>query len=387
MKTGQIVYGREFKPIEDIRVGDFVLTHAGRLKRVTRIYKRPYNGDIITFSISGGPPISVTPDHQMLVRMPVSKNKQTSIGMELVLSSCTWRTAREIANEYLNHKLIKYCYKRRKYRVIFSAPKPDSHIVKHLELGEYYLKLNKELARLIGYYVADGSASGRYLEFSFSDSTPEYAEDVLNICNNELGFLKSQEKDRRHGSINKDKTAKAVAVKYHVGKKFAELWRNWLGKNSHEKHIPYEILYNADLDICKEFKIGIWNGDGDRHGNLYATVSTQLAYGVQLLLGRLDIYSRVTWKKPRKSGYKGSRIYHVEPFRSNIAYHVKKTGHIILSNKKEYRGKFYYRPIRGIEIDHYEGDVYNLEVEGDKTYQVNAVSVQNQLTDWGEDNT
>jgi formate hydrogenlyase subunit 6/NADH:ubiquinone oxidoreductase subunit I len=56
-------------PISEIRVGDKVLTHAGRFRTVTEVFRRKHTGRIYTFRTLGNPePLTVTEGHPILVR-------------------------------------------------------------------------------------------------------------------------------------------------------------------------------------------------------------------------------------------------------------------------------------------------------------------------------
>ncbi|MDA4128628.1 MAG: hypothetical protein OK422_04145 [Thaumarchaeota archaeon] len=56
------------KPISEIRVGDRVLTHTGKFRKVTRLFCRNYTGKLYTFWTSGNPePLTTTEDHPVLV--------------------------------------------------------------------------------------------------------------------------------------------------------------------------------------------------------------------------------------------------------------------------------------------------------------------------------
>lgn len=372
---GHLVYGEETKTIEEVNVGDLVLTHRGRLRRVTKLHRRWYEGDLITFDICGGVSVSVTPGHLLLVSMPVPRGKKNSLGFELTLSSTGFIKARQLAEAFLQNN--KYAHQRRKYRLIFSAPKTQTW-TEHIEVGEHRLKLTEDLARLMGYYVADGSG-GRYLEFCFNKDELDYAHDVLNICNNELSFLRFRLPDEKQGSISHD--GNSITVNFHVGEEFCNNWKKLLGHNAHTKRIPFNILYNYNLRICEEFKKGAWRGDGDKDKRRYVSVSTQLIHQMQMLLGRLGVYSRINGFIQRNGYGKGKHIYHLTIMDPPKRKHVKKTGHITLSNGEEIRGVFFYRPIRDVKINQYKGWVYHLEVEEDRTYHVNAVAVHNSQED------
>ncbi|HEV2226960.1 MAG TPA: 4Fe-4S binding protein [Nitrososphaerales archaeon] len=56
------------KPISEIRVGDRVLTHTGKFRKVTKLFERNYTGKLYTFWTSGNPEsLTTTEDHPILV--------------------------------------------------------------------------------------------------------------------------------------------------------------------------------------------------------------------------------------------------------------------------------------------------------------------------------
>jgi len=55
------------KPIEQVQVGDRVVTHKGRVRTVTKTYQRPYAGELVQIKAAGSPDvISATPNHPFL---------------------------------------------------------------------------------------------------------------------------------------------------------------------------------------------------------------------------------------------------------------------------------------------------------------------------------
>ena len=63
-----IVTSEGIKPMAEIRVGDKVLTHTGRFRRVTKLFDRSYTGKLYTFKTRGNPvPLTTTDDHPILV--------------------------------------------------------------------------------------------------------------------------------------------------------------------------------------------------------------------------------------------------------------------------------------------------------------------------------
>jgi len=152
------------------------------------------------------------------------------------------------------------------------------------------------------------------MSFSFGINEREYAEDAISIYNKEPGFLKRRLKNKIHGSISEAKNCKRLDVDISVSKKFLKALKQKVGRNAHEKHIPTEILLNANLDLCKEFLNGLWRGDGTgswMSEGKYVTSSERLAHEVRMLLARLGVYSAVS-SHIQKAGYgKGKVIFNV----------------------------------------------------------------------------
>lgn len=67
---GELVLTQEgYRPIQDIKVGEKVVTHKGRLKPVKKVMKRQHIGKIYNVKFEGcSDPIKVTGEHPVLVR-------------------------------------------------------------------------------------------------------------------------------------------------------------------------------------------------------------------------------------------------------------------------------------------------------------------------------
>ena len=65
------------KLITDVKVGDEVLTHEGRYRRVRLVARREYKGDICRLKVMGGDEvIRITPEHPVLALRPVKASSQ-----------------------------------------------------------------------------------------------------------------------------------------------------------------------------------------------------------------------------------------------------------------------------------------------------------------------
>lgn len=71
-EAGALVLMEDYsvKPIEDVQVGDRVITHKGRVRTVTKTYQRPYHGELVQFKAGGSPDVvSTTPNHPFLAKV------------------------------------------------------------------------------------------------------------------------------------------------------------------------------------------------------------------------------------------------------------------------------------------------------------------------------
>ena len=119
------------------------------------------------------------------------------------------------------------------------------------------IHINCDIARLIGYYLAEGCSTvekgNRRIRFTFNSSEDEYLEDVRRTLAAELGV---------RASIHYSKVDQAVHVRV-ASRLFGELL-NILkcGSYSQNMRIP-DLLFNASLSHRTELLKGLLRGDGD----------------------------------------------------------------------------------------------------------------------------
>ena len=66
-----------YKKIETINIGEKVFTHKGRIQKVTKTFKKQYNGKLYSISFSGcSEPLILTPEHPVLVYKKRSQTNQ-----------------------------------------------------------------------------------------------------------------------------------------------------------------------------------------------------------------------------------------------------------------------------------------------------------------------
>jgi glycosyltransferase involved in cell wall biosynthesis len=361
------------KNIEDISIGDSVITHTGSTKTVANTFSREYNDKIINISSVGNEDILVTKEHPILA------------------------IHTDICNRHPVHKCLLGCgqaYKIQdtgnlapncKYRN-YENYKPEWILAKDLKVGDYLVfksnKLNSkvndtsvELARLLGFFVAEGSTNKYSTMF-----TTSFKEDIVQEeIKTEMFDLFNIVPERYHEYKNEARTA---CQQHFVNKDVSEQISNWCGKGSYSKKVP-PFIYNSTPEIITEFLKCFWFGDGYRNQKLgyygFYTSSKQLAYQIKMMLETLGVYSslRINKLSDEFSGYnitvwgKNATIL-AELFDSKLHKETDR------EYQKTYtENGMTFIPITSIKEQDYSGLVYNIEVEDDNSYIANGVVVHN----------
>lgn len=361
--VGELVMTIEgMRPIETIRVGDLVLTHDGTFQRVLKLWERDYNGELIVAQVRGLPKVRMTVEHPVLVR----KDGRT-------------RVPDGRRNTY--HKIIDKLHPVKELRADHLTL--DSMIAwpKLTGSGDY-AKPNKSFTYLAGWYLSEGSveSSSRRGRIRF-DLHKREKQDALQI---EEWLI-----DCSHSRTNnRGKTAKIVhkvegnkrSVRFG-NKGLASKLLNMFGKGSADKRIPVEFLW-GDIADAEALLWGLIRGDGHRsqNGVSYSTISRDLAWGVFVILHRLELNPTLREIPPRGNH---KRAYEVRVRNRRLA---SKLCEIVGWEPYEYDkdiqtyaddGKNVWRHIQKLKRESYEGKVYNLWVEKNHTYVVGCGAVHN----------
>jgi predicted phage terminase large subunit-like protein len=260
VQIDELVYtDRGFVRLGDIRVGDNVLTHKGRFRRVTAVHEQG-SIPVVIVKTHNGRAIRAAPDHPFLT-------PRGWIG----------------AGDLTDHDYV-------------GSPLHQDHIKNNI--------VSPEEARLLGYLVGDGCISQRSLCFVNMDQ--EAIDDFIH-CAKTLGFYAYV---CEHP--NKNVKASKVVLKSQVAK-----WKptegelpvlQWLKRhglyrsNSYTKHIPDEVMASS-AEIVANFLGAYWSCDGyvgiRHHGKkttmmaTATTVSHRLADDLQRALWIVGINARI----------------------------------------------------------------------------------------------
>ena len=362
-----------YKNIEDVKTGDYVLTHKGRYRKVINTFKNNYSGYLFKIKSYNGEEILLTEGHELLT-FPFKRKCGKYMPKKRVSKNYSWIAPENLPEEvYLSIP---------KYRTQYHSS--NKNFIKRLIkiTGEEINYYDGDFFRLLGYYIGDGSCHRSEVRIDFNKHEIKYAKDVEQICKkyNWTFFYEKRKNILRICICSKNKLPKILES---LGGKYA------LNKKIHL------FLFQSPFAFQKELIKGLFRSDGSINSEeaAYVTISKGLAYQIRDILLRLKVGSSVN-KKKNKSSIIGKRIITPKKYIYTVRIygkHIDKLSDIMnikLNHNKKYRHskvkvgshhEFY--KIRRITKELVKNiSVYNLEVEEDNSY-VGKVTYHN--CSWG----
>jgi hypothetical protein len=333
-------------PIERIKVGDSVTSHLGKSRRVDAILSRKYEGNIYRFHYGPNnsyyfPTAPATQEHPFFI-----KDKG-------------WVAAKDI------------------------------------EIGDWLLSPFKSedidltdedlaVATLLGLYLAEGSLDlgkrgkegwleGDSTSFTLHKEETDLADMIIQACRT-MGF--------RDPKLYSSKHSKAMVVRQN-GKDLAQLMMRLGGRYSDAKVLANEVLLWPKRKLARMIYCYLL---GDGHFRDYdiekqkcseiswATISQKLAHQLNTIM--LAVGCTPSKRILRGWDYPTKRTaYHGRMPGWNLGVLLQKESTVPSYYKLDEHGL--WSKIHSIQIDHYEGEVFNLEIEIDQSYCVEWIAVHN----------
>jgi intein/homing endonuclease len=413
-----------YKPIEEICVGERVLSHKGRWTPVRRIFRRFYQGKIFLIHVAYcSQPLKITPGHKVLVRRrgeiepiwvpseelregdfmflptprPASAYARELNLMELLPghpSDGKWLYYGSVSGETLRiHQAlaelesIKPGVLRQlatnlqvrydKVRRLRSTGAPTRLRIPNC------IKIDQNLTTLVGYYLAEGSVTlrpaGRHvITFVFGDDEQSFAQEVERLMNLVFGV---------RGKLTHVESEKAVKLAFYC-KPIAELFAQTFGRYSRTRSLP-PWFWDLPNDLLVGLLRGYWNGDGSKGDEFYqlTTTSAALAGQIRTILQRLGVIAHVYYdSKERATTWEGKLIRSSPRFLLKVwgKYRARLAEILGISTLVKPGGQYLSRmkeeglwiPVRRIITGDYDGLVYNLETD-DHSYTTMQGCVHN----------
>lgn len=327
-----------YKKIEDVIVGDEVLTHRGRFRSVTRVMSS-CSDEIVNVKISGSPLIRTTPEHPFYTRSKVIKSyrdKETKKSKKIaIFSNPEWIKSRDFKyNDYVGH-------------VLPPIEKVD---------------IDLSLLWLMGRYCADGFIRVR---------NGKYEQLTICLGANKVDYFK--EKCPVKASFYKKDKSVVVACIYNQTfvKQFIQF-----GMGAKNKHLPGWVL-SLPVEQASAFLDGYLSGDGHINERIIScsSVSKHLSLGISLLMRR--VYKRgirMQYSDTRTNSVIEGRLVNQSPIYSVICANDPNNSKKSLS---KIEGDYTWNIFRYKESIKEKTLVYNLSVDEDESYIVENAIVHN----------
>lgn len=343
------------KPIEDINVGDLVLTHKGRFRRVTELIKKDYEGPL--YSIKRRKdfrPICLTAEHPLWVHRD---------------GEFKWLTPGEIRPETDSLFTPRMNFGSRDSIFLsdyVDMPVKDGMICKrhghpvHKSVPDE-VKLTEDVMFILGLFAADGHAGW---------NAKRNAPGAITFALHRHSKSELIERTRKFfdGTVTQTSENGVCVTAYCAP--WSTFLRNVIGVGR-SKRIP-SFVWECPESLQRAFHDGMFAGDGSTsitpRGNgrvtnpfkSYTSVSPSLAYGCAQLLSNLGFHPGVSYSKDRDA--------------YTLNWSDRRVGWY-----KEVDGGF-STEVEDVRCEHYSGVVYNFEVDEDRSYVTDRTAVHNCIT-------
>lgn len=357
-----------YKKAKEVRKGEYVLTHKRNWKKITKTYKRLYNGKLRKIKMKGiDNELLITPEHPIYVK----KVDQCPYDSRL---TCKEICKKQYSSYEKHGKKCKKLYNNYSDNWIESKNLTKNCFIKIPVLKEEKLELaSKNTFWLYGLWLAEGDYAKGGIRFNLGNHEKgnKAKDKLIEISNGTIGFS--------HGKIEEtDNTIRIPFYSTGLERNFKELF----GSGALNKKIPFDFLRQESYKL-RSLLDGYLLGDGyyrergEHKQNSLSTSSENLKDSFILILLKLGYIPSVSKNYPKSSEIDGRKIK-ANSFNYVISWTEEKK-----KNSKSYieNLEYFFNPVilnDETEID-VNCDVYNFEVEDDNSYIAENFTVHNCL--------
>jgi len=386
-----------FKNIEDVEVGDEVLTHKGRVRNVTSLYKAEVQATPLysVNYVTGQDSLRLTGEHPILI----ASKKSVNCSYESIDRPC--KLDKEQSQCFSSGKK-KPCGRDKEsyeYDIKFVP-------ISEVEEGDYVLKsirdeeidneqFSDDICRLLGFYVGDGYIGWQwnrqtrekkypqYVEFCFSNKEQELVQEVQSILE------RLYPEDKIFIKQVPERSGTYVRI---WSKTLSKLFLDNAGEGAWNKKLSEQVMI---LPKSKQEIIvsGMMDSDGcfyEKTNQLsYTTASKTLFNQLHMLLLRLRVENLQSTVARRPSGFKkGNELYdqYMIQISAGSSWRVKCNKNKKYGEKPEMSNQlcmfyknYYMCKVKLIKEILVNSTVYNFSVEEDESYCVDNLAVHNCL--------
>lgn len=368
--TGEtiVLTDKGFKRIDNIRVGDKVITHTNSYRTVTDIGRKKVN-NIRVVKTTASFNIHTTDNHPFYVRKNYRQWNHSKRGWDRIIEDPEWIQAKDLEKNWLvgyaiNKKSIIPKWEGSKNRVVNHVGKHKDRAVNNLQ----DLMDNKDFWWIVGRYMGDGSY--RYNpEKSRYDISISCEHDEVSEITSVLDRIKAFNYNIHRGE---------TATKVYVHKKELVEFVMQFGRYAHGKKLNNTII-DLPKHLLKGFLEGYFSADGSLSTSSIGTktqaatsVSKELLYGIGQCVTKAyeKPFSLAMYERPDKCIIEGREVNQRNAWTLSFVLNPKKAHSFIEDG-------ILWSPIKELSNEDREEWVYNMTVEEDNSYTANGSIVHN----------
>lgn len=384
---------RGLKDISALQEGDLVRTHTGDFQPVSSVFSRSHTQDLIRLKALGKDTIRLTANH------PVLAVQHADYARLWRKHKGSYRETGQTWREFLQELELPMAFVRA------DSLRRGDFVVSPVARDEVITEELVEHARLVGHYLAEGCLARRpdrkytkkdgtvsiyptkkhtYMVFVLSSETDALiAHELAEWCETNGRKLGVDDSKKRKG------IAKSLRLSIHHAR-MTSIVHEHCGHLAAKKRLSIQIK-QMPLEWQRDMVLAYFCGDGHqqkgcgyRKGTLRAsTVSKELAYDVQEVLLRLGVISSVHSRIQTGGFGPPNRIYELSVGSSQLQLLSGGVSVYDLESRTPPSGKiklwrdYALYPVDSALYEPWTGEVYNVEVEGDHSYNVDGLSVHN----------
>ncbi|MCG2694256.1 DNA primase [Candidatus Parcubacteria bacterium] len=378
--------------IETIDTNHYVYSGEGEIRKVLANHKRNYEGDLISVKIRklGREDVSLTSDHKLRIVRPKTKHYKATKQFyrqcrdmvrqkkAIDLSSAIKRygefleiTAGELKkDDFVLYPINTHVTDVRELNLkdYLNKERTFGPVVKQIP---YKIKINNDILKLFGYWIAEGSNHRAYIRFSLGNHEEEFAKEITHLIKKIFGL-----EAKIYRRPNKHKTGLEITACHSY---LADIFENLCGKGAKNKHIPF-IFQELPPERQKILVDAIFRGDGheytaNRSNNKHksiTTISRILAEQTIDILLRNNFFPNLGMTKAKIDK---SAVNHKDAYVIYWSEEAKTQHNFIYQSDNNV--KFWILPIKEISRKEYSGPVYNLTVDKDHSFIATNFAVAN----------
>jgi intein/homing endonuclease len=355
-------------PIEDIKIGDLVLTHKNRYRKVVNSIKKQFDGDWYDFKFQCQIPLGLSYNHPLYSALSsYYKNEENGN-----YKKRNWIFPKDWKKTYRQISIIESLSDSKNVILKESDFYKNGKYARSNVLKE--IKLDNSFSKFLGLFLAEGHC-GRMSDKDYRCSVAfnKNHTELIKEIKDYLSGLGISIQEREYGN-----TSNAFSLQF--SSKFLHAVLSECYDKNREKKLPY---YSRFLGKNLNYVLEYWlKGDGWKTRGMLAgaTTSKSLALSMRDLAFSCGKYSTI--QKIKRHRYK---VPTKDQFWLYISDNWKKQSHLRKLSKFEYGSRI---SGKGIKKSNFKGNVYNLQIEEDKSFIADGIVVHNcvmalALANWG----